>query len=95
MLRLEDFSKEILIAVIKRKWFFHKKEILEECVRIKCNYDFTKVSKRIEFLINENKRLGTSLEEKLKFIKNKKELKILFEKQEKILDRMGKKIEDI
>lgn len=42
MLRLEDFSKEILIAIIKRKWFFHQKEILKECVQIKCDSDFKK-----------------------------------------------------
>ena len=82
--KLEDFPKEVLIAVIKQKFFKRKKEFLLECLRQKYMMDFTQAHNKCEKLISENTSLGTSVNDRIKWLKNQNELSRLFKKDDEI-----------
>jgi hypothetical protein len=84
MVRLEDFPKEVLIAVIKQKFFNRKKEFLLECSRKKWMMDFTQTNNKCEKLITENASLGTSVNDRIKWLKNQNEISRLFKKEDEI-----------
>ena len=84
MIRLEDFSKEVLIAVIKQKFFNRKKEFLFECLQRKYMMDFTQTQNKCDKLINENTSLGTSVNDRIKWLKNQNEISRLFKKEDEV-----------
>ena len=84
MVKLEDFPKEVLIAVIKLKFFNRKKNFLFECSRQKYMMDFTRYQNKCDKLINEIASLGTSVNDRIKRLKNQNEISRLFKKEDEI-----------
>lgn len=75
MIRLEDFPKEVLIDVIKQKFFNRKKEFFFECLQRKYMMDFTQTQNKCEKLINENTSLGTSVNDRKMYERQNEELR--------------------
>lgn len=84
MVKLEDFPKKVLVAVIKQKFFNRKKEFLLECSRQKFMIDFTQTVNKCDKLIDENESLGTSVNDRIKWSKNLNEISLLNKKEDKI-----------
>lgn len=95
MIKLEDFSKQTLIEVVRNKLWNREKEILLECSRIEYSSNFIKVSNEIDLLVNENKLLTTSLEDMVKWNENHKRIRILFNKQTALNEWFKKVTEEI
>lgn len=95
MVKLEDFPKEVLIAVIKQKFFNRKKEFLFECSLRKYMMDFTQAQNKCEKLISENTSLGTSVNDRIKWLKNLNELSRLFKKEDEIIKTHERQNEEL
>lgn len=95
MIKLEDFSKQTLIAVMRNKLWNREKEVLLECSRIEYSDNFKKVSNELDLLVNENKLLTTNLEDMYKWNKNHKRIRILFNKQTALNEWFTKVTEEI
>ena len=95
MVKLEDFPKEVLIAVINQKFFNRKKEFLLECSRQKYMMDFTQAKNKCYKLINENASLGTSVNDRIKWLKNQNEISRLFKKEDEIIKMYERQNEEL
>lgn len=84
MVKLEDFSKETLIKVIKQKWFLKEKEFLLECNRIEYAIESDRITHETIEILNESSNLVKDFP---KWLTNQRKIDKLFKKKTALIKR--------
>lgn len=94
MIKLEDFSKEVLISVIRNTLFSRERDILWYCVDLKYRIEFEKVSKEVDRLIERKKKLQ-GLETLEEWFKLQEIVESLFKKEDDLMEWHKKAMEEL
>ena len=94
MIKLEDFSKEVLISVIRNTLFSRERDILYFCVDLKYRIEFEKVSKEVDRLIERKKKLQ-GLENIEEWFKLQERVDSLFKKEDDLMEWHKKAMEEL
>lgn len=94
MIKLEDFSKEVLISVIRNTLFSRERDILWYCVDLKYRIEFEKVSKEVDRLIERKKKLQ-GLETLAEWFKLQERVESLFKKEDDLMEWHKKAMEEL
>lgn len=93
-LSLEDFSKEVLISVIRNTLFSRERDILRHCVDLKYRIEFEKASKEVDDLIERKKKLK-GIENYAEWLKLSKRVESLFKKEDDLMQWHKKAMEEL
>lgn len=94
MIKLEDFSKEVLISVIRNTLFSRERDILWYCVDLKYRIEFEKVSKEVDRLIERKNKLQ-GLETLEEWFKLQERVESLFKKEDDLMKWHKKAMEEL
>lgn len=94
MIKLEDFSKEVLISVIRSTLFSREIDILWRCVDLKYRIEFEKAQKEVDRLIERKKKLQ-GLETLEEWFKLQKRVDSIFKKEDDLMEWHKKAMEEL
>lgn len=94
MIKLEDFSKEVLISVIRNTLFSRERDILWYCVDLKYRIEFEKAVNEVNDLIARKKKLQ-GIENHAEWLKLNKRVESLFKKEDDLMQWHKKAMEEL
>ena len=94
MIKLEDFSKEEIIAALKARNPFLLADMLYYCIQIKYDLEFKKLDKKIKLNIQKQKQI-IGIENISKYVKISNETDRLMEKEDQLSEWYDKAMKEI
>lgn len=94
MIKLEDFSKEEIIAALKARSPFLLADMLYYCIQIKYDLESKKLDKKIKLNLQKQKQL-LGIENISKYVKISNETDRLMEKEEQLSEWYDKAMKEI
>lgn len=94
MIKIEDFTKEEIVAAIKARFPFSMNDMLYYCIQKKYDIESEKLDKKIKLNLQKQKQL-LGLENIHKFVKCSNETDRLMEKEEQLSEWYDKAMNEI
>ena len=94
MIKIEDFTKEELVAALKARFPFSLNDLLFYCIQKKYDIGFEKLDKKIKLNLQKQKQL-LGLENISKYVKLSNETDRLMEKEDQLIEWYDKAMKEL
>lgn len=94
MIKIEDFTKEEIVAALKARFPFSLNDMLYYCIQKKYDIESKKLDKKIKLNLQKQKQL-LGLENISKYVKLSNETDRLMEKEEQLIKWYDKAMKEI
>lgn len=94
MIKIEDFTKEEIVAALKARFPFSLNDMLYYCIQKKYDIEFEKLDKKIKLNLQKQKQL-LGFENISKYVKLSNKTDRLIEKEEQLIKWYDKAMKEI
>lgn len=94
MIKIEDFTKEEIVAALKARFTFSLNDMLYYCIQKKYDIESEKLDKKIKLNLQKQKQL-LGLENISKYVKLSNETDRLIEKEEQLIEWYDKAMKEL